>query len=322
MSNRSQFTRRDVIRVAAFAGAGLAAARAGLAGTDGKSPALAAKAIPASGENIPVVGLGTNAYSVSAPDELAARREVLRQMAELGASVVDTAPAYGDSEAVLGGIVAELGIRDRMFLATKITATDGEKDPGRAMFEESLRRLRTDHVDLLQVHSLKGVDALLPALKEWKSAKRIRYLGVTTSRAEQHAELLETMRRHPLDFIQVNYSLGDRDAAERILPLATERGIAVLLNLPFGGRRGRNLVQQATGKSLPAWAADAGIESWGQFFLKYAISHPAVTCAIPGTTKVAHLLDNLGAARDPMPDAAMRKKMEAYWDSISNEEKA
>jgi aryl-alcohol dehydrogenase-like predicted oxidoreductase len=310
-----QFTRRDVVRLGLVAGAALGLTRGGFAAAESANSGLASKIIPSSGEKIPVVGLGTNAYSVSAPDELSARREVLKRMAELGASVIDTAPSYGDSETVLGGFLAELAIRDRMFLATKVTANDGEQEPGKAMFAESLKRLRTDHVDLLQVHSLKGVDALMPVLKEWKSAKRIRYIGVTTSRGEQHAELLATMKGHELDFIQVNYSLGDRDAAEKILPLAAERGVAVLLNLPFGGRRG-SLFKLSADKPVPPWATELGIASWGQFFLKYAISHPAVTCAIPGTTKVTHLIDNQGAAHGALPNAKTRKKMEELWDSM------
>jgi aryl-alcohol dehydrogenase-like predicted oxidoreductase len=311
-------TRRDFVRLGLLAGVGVDGVSRALASPDDKTASLTTKSVPSSGEKLPVIGLGTNAYSVSAPDELAARREVLKRMAELGASVVDTAPAYGDSESVLGGLVAELGIRDRLFLATKITASDSEKDPGKAMFEESLKRLRTERIDLLQVHSLRGVDVLMPALRDWKSAKRIRYIGVTTSRGDQHPELLSVMGRHPIDFIQVNYSLGDRDAADRILPLAADRGMAVLVNLPFGGRRGRNLFQQTALKPLPAWAADFGIRSWGQFFLKYAVSHPAVTCAIPGTTKVSHLVDNLGAARGPLLDPDVRRRMEETWDRMSS----
>ncbi len=302
-------SRRDLIRLGLLAGAGLGLAEAG--------ETLTRKAIPSSGEKIPVVGLGTNAYSVTDAGELESRRAVLKRMSEAGASVVDTAPAYGDSEKVLGGFLAELGIRERMFLATKITAGEGEPEPGKALFEASLERLRTQRIDLLQVHSLKGVDVLMPVLKEWKAAKRIRYIGVTTSRGEQHEELLGTMSRHPLDFIQVNYSIGDRAAAEKILPLAAERGVAVLLNLPFGGRRG-SLFAQTNGKALPAYAAELGIASWGQFFLKYAISHPAVTCAIPGTTKVSHLEDNLGAARGPLPDAAQRSKMQETWEALAS----
>jgi aryl-alcohol dehydrogenase-like predicted oxidoreductase len=309
------FNRRDLVRLGLVGAAGLGVARSVAAAAGARDVALTVKAIPASGEKFPVVGLGTNGYSVSDPVELAARREVVKRMAEVGASVIDTAPAYGESEAVLGTFMAELGVRNRLFVATKITAGEGDEDPGRAMFENSLKRLRTDRVDLLQVHSLAGIDLLIPVLEDWKAAKRLRYVGATTSRGEQHADLLAAMKRHRLDFIQVNYSIGDRAAAERILPLATERGTAVLLNLPFGGRRG-SLFKQSSGKPLPPYAAELGIASWGQFLLKYAVSHPAVTCAIPGTTKLAHFDDNMGAARGPLPDANQRRQMEATWDAL------
>ena len=309
------FSRRDLLRFGVVAATGLSVSRSIAATPGGQSPALTMKAIPASGEKIPVVGLGTNGYSVSDPAELAARRAVVKRMAELGASVIDTAPAYGESEVVLGGFLAQLGIRGQMFVATKITAREGDENPGRAMFENSLKRLQTDRIDLLQVHSLAGIDLLVPVLKDWKAARRVRYLGATTSHGEQHADLLAAMNRHPLDFIQVNYSLGDRAAADRILPLAAERGIAVLVNLPFGGRRG-SLFKHSSGKPLPAYAAELGMASWGQFFLKYVVSHPAVTCAIPGTTQISHFDDNIGAARGALPDAGQRKQMEATWDAL------
>ncbi|MGH8265134.1 MAG: aldo/keto reductase [Steroidobacterales bacterium] len=308
-------SRRELVRLGAVSAAGFGLSRAIGSAQGAATVALTVKAIPASGEKIPVVGLGTNGYSVSDPAELAARRAVIQRMAEVGASVIDTAPAYGESEVVLGGFMAELGVRGRMFVATKITARDGDENPGGAMFENSLKRLRTDRVDLLQVHSLAGIDLLIPVLKDWKAAKRVRYFGATTSRGEQHADLLAAMNRHPLDFIQVNYSLGDRAAADRILPLAAERGIAVLLNLPFGGRRG-SLFKQSSGKPLPPYAAELGVASWAQFFLKYAVSHPAVTCAIPGTTQLSHFDDNIGAARGALPDAKQRKQMEAIWDTL------
>jgi aryl-alcohol dehydrogenase-like predicted oxidoreductase len=312
---RIRITRRELLGLGALTGLGLARTAPS---AESSSVPLTTKAIPSSGERIPVVGLGTNAYGVSSAEALAARRDVLKRMAELGASVVDTAPAYGESESVLGGLIAELGIRERLFLATKITADAGDREPGKAMFEASLQRLRTQRVDLLQVHSLRGVDTLMPVLEDWKSSKRIRYVGATTSRGEQHEELLGVMTRHPLDFIQVNYSIGDRDAADRILPLAADRAIAVLVNLPFGGRRGRNLFQHTAGKPLPPLAAELGIGSWGQFFLKHVLSHPAVTCAIPGTTQLSHLIDNLAAARGPLPDAEARKQMEELWDRIAS----
>jgi aryl-alcohol dehydrogenase-like predicted oxidoreductase len=157
---------------------------------------------------------------------------------------------------------------------------------------------------------------LLPLIREWVAAKRVRYVGITTSRDEQYSEMARLMRTESLDFIQVDYSIGNRGAAEQLLPLAADRGIATLINLPFGGRRDGNLFSRVRGQTLPTWAAEFEARSWGQFFLKYVLSHPAVTCAIPGMTKVANLEDNLGATQGRLPDAAMRKRMEAFWDSL------
>ena len=234
-------------------------------------------------------------------------------MPDLGGKVIDTAPAYGRSEVVVGELLADLGNRDRYFLATKVTAPDGDLAKGRAMLEESFRRLRTPRIDLVQVHNLDGVDVLMPVLREAKDAKRIRYIGVTTSRAEQYPRMLEVMRRHALDFIQVDYSIDNRAAAEEVLPLAQERGVAVLINMPFGGRRTGNLFPKLAGREVPRWAVDAGAASWAQFLLRYVISHPAVTCAIPGTHRVGHLEDNMRAGRSELPDRAMRTRMEEYW---------
>lgn len=260
-----------------------------------------------------MIGLGTNRYGVTDDAELAARRAVLRRLPELGGSVVDTAPAYGRSEEVIGDLVRELHNRDRLWLATKVTADDGAAAGGRAMLEESFRRLRTDKIQLVQVHNLRGVREMLPVLREHKKAGRLRYVGVTTSRDEQYGELLEVMRREPLDFIQVDYSISDRNAADKVLPLAAERKIAVLVNLPLG--RG-NALAKVKDAPLPAWAAEIDARSFAQLFLKYVVSHPAVTVAIPGTTKVEHLEDNLGAARGRLPDAAMRQRIEKLFDAL------
>jgi aryl-alcohol dehydrogenase-like predicted oxidoreductase len=230
--------------------------------------------------------------------------------------VVDTAPAYGRSEAVIGQLVAELGNRDRLFYATKVTAPNNDAAAGRAMLEQSFRRLRTDHIELVEVHNLMGTDAVMPVLMELKSAKRIRYVGATTSNDAQHAALIETMRADKLDFVQVNYSLDDRESALAVLPEAQQRGTGVLLNMPFGGRRGSNMFARVANRPLPDWAAEFDAQTWAQFFLKYAISHPAVTCAIPGTTKLTHLLDNQRGGRGRLPDAAMRMRMEKFWDAL------
>ena len=277
---------------------------------------LVRKAIPSTGEQLPVIGLGTNNYNVTAAEDLAPRREVLARMPELGGAVIDTAPAYGRSETVLGDLLADLGTRERFFLATKVTAPAGDVAQGRSMLEDSFRRLRTSRIDLVQVHNLDGVDLLIPVLSEAKDAKRIRYFGVTTSRTEQYPQMLDAMRRHRLDFIQVDYSIDNRTAAEQVLPLAQERGMAVLVNMPFGGRRSGNLFPRLAGRQLPPWAAEAGAASWAQFLLRYVVSHPAVTCSIPGTHRVAHLEDNLRAARGELPDRATRARMEQYWATV------
>lgn len=292
-----------------LAGAGVVLARSRLAVSAG---ALITKAIPSTGERLPAIGLGTDKFRTGEKDAI---RDEIRRMSELGGTVIDTSSDYGDSEAIIGDVLAELGIRDRIFLATKLTRGGGFFDSvgGEASFKRSLKRLRTKHVDLLEVHNLDGTDALLPMMQEWKTAGTIRYLGVTTSRVGQHDELIDIMHRHPLDFVQVNYSIADREAAKTILPLARERKIAVLVNVPFGYG---SLFGRIGSEALPAWAGDLGIASWAQFMLKYVISHPAVTCAIPGSTKVSHLEDNQGAAHAPLPDEATRRKMEQYWDKV------
>lgn len=310
-------SRRDVIRTGVLAGVGLAIGRLPSTAAPQTSAPLITKPIPSTGERLPVVGLGTNAYGrAQTPEELAPLREVLKRLPELGGKVVDTAPSYGRSEEVIGQLVAEIGNRPQLFLATKVTAPGGEAAKGVAMMEESFRRLRTDRIDLMQVHNLNGVDVLVPILREWKQAGRIRYIGITTSSDQQYPQMIEYMKKYDLDFIQVDYSVGNRGAGDQILPLARDRGMAVLLNVPFGGRGGRNLLRAVADRPLPEWAKEFDATSWAQFLLKYAVSHPAVTCAIPGTTQVAHLEDNLRAARGRLPDEAMRRKIEEFWDSL------
>jgi aryl-alcohol dehydrogenase-like predicted oxidoreductase len=278
---------------------------------------IATRAIPKTGERIPVVGVGTNNYSPATPEERAARRAVIARLTERGASVIDTAPAYRQSETTIGELLAEVGNRNKVFLATKITAQSGTAAEGVGMFENSLRALRTDFVELLQVHNLTGAQVVLPLIRDWVAARRIRYVGITTSRAEQYPQVLELMRTEKLDFVQVDYSIANRGAAAEILPLARKLGIAVLINLPFGGRRDGNLFPRTRSVALPTWAGEFGAATWAHFFLKYVLSHPAVTCVIPGTTKVENLDDNLGAARGPMPTAKQRARMERWWDSLA-----
>jgi aryl-alcohol dehydrogenase-like predicted oxidoreductase len=272
---------------------------------------LITKAIPSTGEKLPVVGLGTDQFRTSERDAIQAE---IQRMQQMGGTVIDTAAAYGDSESLIGETLAALGIRDRMFVATKLTANEAalSSDGGRQSFERSLTRLKMQRVDLLQVHNLEGVEALMPLLQKWKQAGKIRYIGITTSRVGQHSHMVEYMREYPLDFVQVDYSLANRDAAMNVLPLAIERRVAVLANVPFGFGA---VIRQAQTRQLPDWAADIDVTSWSQFLLKYVISHPAVTCAIPGSTKVAHLEDNQRAARGRLPDESLRRKMEQFWDA-------
>jgi aryl-alcohol dehydrogenase-like predicted oxidoreductase len=276
---------------------------------------LLTKPVPSTGERLAVIGVGTNNYSPTTAEERAARREVLAGLTAAGASVIDTAPAYRQSEAVIGELLADIGNRKQAFLATKVTADNGNLAQGIAMIEESKRRLKTEVLDLVQIHSLNGVDVLFPHLSELKKKGQIRYLGITTSSGSQHAAMTELINSQPLDFVQVDYSLANRAAADDVLAAALARRVAVLINLPFGGRRPENsLFARVRNVDLPDWAGEIDAKTWGQVFLKYVVSHPAVTAAIPGMTRLAHLEENLDAARGRMPDASMRARMEKYWD--------
>jgi diketogulonate reductase-like aldo/keto reductase len=298
--------RRSFIAAAAAAGIGSLLARRLPAAEAESALPLITKPIPSSGERLPAIGLGTDSFSESAREDI---RAELARMAALGGTVIDTAAAYGDSEALIGAALAQLGTRAHMFLATKLVASDGAES-----FARSLERLKTDRIDLLQVHNLNGVATILPAMRQWKKEKKIRYIGVTTSRVSQHSEMIATLRAYPLDFIQVDYSIDNREAAAKLLPLAAERRVAVLVNLPFGRS---SLFREAAGRALPPWAADIDVHSWAQYFLKYVLSHPAVTCAIPGSTQVGHLIDNQAAGRGRLPDESMRHRMAQYWDNKS-----
>jgi aryl-alcohol dehydrogenase-like predicted oxidoreductase len=269
--------------------------------------------IPSSGESLPVIGIGTarRYEAVTTEAERAPLREVLRQLKEMGGRVVDTAPSYGTAETVVGDLVAELKIRESLFIATKLGVQGG--DAGIEQLEQSFKRLRTPTIDLIAVHNLQDTQTQLRTLRQWKQAGRIRYVGITTSFERQYPEFEQTMKAEALDFIQVDYALDNRKAGKRILPLAADRGMGVMINLPFG--RGR-LFTAVQGKSLPPWAVEFDCSSWAQFFLKYIVSHPAVTCALPGTAKAEYVVDNLGAAQGRLPDAAMRRRMEQFIDAL------
>ncbi|WP_367874897.1 aldo/keto reductase [Luteolibacter sp. Populi] len=277
---------------------------------------LITKEIPGSAKKIPVIGLGTNQYGVTTEEELAPRREALRQFPKLGLTLIDTAPGYGKSEEVLGNLITELGIRDQLFIATKVTVDGDDVKKGVEMLEESFKRLQTKHIELVQVHSLRGWEALLPLLRDWKKEGRISFYGVTTSDDKQYPDLIKILEKEALDFVQFDYSVGNRNAEEKILPLVAEKKIASLVNMPLGGRRGANLISSTTGKPLPDFAKEINASSWAQILLKYVVSHPAVTAAIPGTTKLKHLEDNAAAARGVLPDARLRKRIEEAFAAL------
>lgn len=295
-------------------GALAAAATARALAADAAAPIL--RAVPSTGEQLPVIGIGTNAYDVESASDLAERRDVLREMPRLGGRVIDSARGYGRSEQVIGQLLAELRNRDRFFIATKpISAPQADAVITRALIDESFTSLRVDVIDLLQVHSLVRFDELLPLYREYQQQKRVRYIGATTAAPGQHQQFLDVMRKARLDFVQVDYSIANRAAAKDLLPLAQERGIAVLNNVPLGGRNA-SLFPRVAGKKLPDWAAEFGASTWAQFMLKYNLSHPAITAVIPGTTNLEHLRDNQAAGRGRLPDASLRRRMEEYWDSL------
>ena len=267
---------------------------------------LRTRPIPSSGEMLPVVGLGTwRTFDVGAgAAERAPLKEVIGAFVALGGRVVDSSPMYGAAEAVVGDLAGELGVADKLFLATKVWASG--REAGLAQMEQSFRRLRARRLDLMQIHNLLDWRAQLRTLRDWKAAGRRRDIGVTPDTAGAHDELERVLRAEPLDFVQVNYSAGEREAEQRILPLARDRGIAVLVNRPFTEGA---LFQRVRGQSLPAWAADFGAESWAQLFLKWILAHPAVTCAIPATSRRAHLQDNMKAGIGALPDAAARERL-------------
>lgn len=276
---------------------------------------LIQKKIPSTGEMIPIIGIGTarRYEQVESDAEKATLAETIRQFHALGGKVIDTSPSYGSAETVVGELIDDLKVRDGLFLATKVSLRTPGREAGVAQINQSFKRLRTAKIDLIAVHNLRDTETQLRTLREMKQAGRIRYVGITTSFDRQYGEFEQTMKKEPLDFIQVDYALDNRDAGDRIIPLAGDRGMAVMINLPFG--RGR-LFKAVQGKKLPVWASEFDCASWAQFFLKHIVSHPAITCAVPGMAKPEYVIDNLGAARGRLPDASMRRKMEQFIDSL------
>jgi diketogulonate reductase-like aldo/keto reductase len=278
-----------------------------------ESPTLLTRAIPSSGEKLPVIGLGTwQAFDVDlTSDNRRQLGDVLSLFVKLGGRVIDTSPMYGRAEDVIGELTSALGIQERIFLATKVW-TRG-KENGIKSMERSMGLLRAKRIDLMQVHNLVDVQTQLATLREWKVQGRIRYLGITHYEAGAFADVEKIMRSEKLDFVQINYSLMEREAKESLLPLAQERGIAVIVNRPFGGG---DLFSKTRSKPLPDWAAEFDCHSWAQFFLKWIVANSAVTCAIPATDKPHHLEDNMGGGIGRLPDAKMRQRMVELVSSL------
>lgn len=268
--------------------------------------------IPSSGQQIPSIGIGCRNYrGEPGSAEMPVFRDTFAKFHELGGKVVDTSPNYGNSETVIGNIMRELGIRDDLWVATKVDRDDTAG--GIERMQQSFAALGGESFDLMQVHNLVGVNTQLQTLQEWKEQGRFRYIGITSSNDRQYEEMEQIMNSYTLDFIQVDFSLGNRNAGQRLLPLAQDKGIAVLVNLPFG----RGEMFEAVGeRPLPEWAADIDASSWAQVFLKYIMSHPTSAIPIPGTTKPHHAEDNVGAARGRLPDAALRTVMEQFIDPL------
>jgi aryl-alcohol dehydrogenase-like predicted oxidoreductase len=295
----------------------MGAAGAGLAALGGVSPLLAETSelievtVPSSGARLPAVGIGTVSFrGTVGSDDMAPFREALETFHRLGGRVVDTSPNYGNSEQVLGHLLGDAGLRGDVFMATKVDREDAAE--GVERMEGSIERLGQP-IDLMQVHNLRGTDAQLETLFAWKKEGRVGHVGITTHRVSQHAEMIAFMKKYPLDFVQVNYSLADRAAAETLLPLAIDRGIAVLVNRPFG--KGQ-LFDAVKGMVLPDWSREINCDSWGQLFLKYIIAHPAATIPIPGTSKPHHAADNARAMHGRLPDKELRREMERFMDRL------
>ena len=313
--NRAEFLRLAArLAGACTAGGVLGPAALALgAEADPERAPLLRRPIPSSGQMLPVIGVGTAVvYDLDASDaKFPLLVETLRTFLAHGGAVIDTAPTYGRAEKSVGEIFRRIGGRERAFLATKISTT-GEQ-AGADSVAASLRNLGTDRIDLLQVHNIRDADVNLRTIRRLQDEGKVRYAGITTSFRNTYEEYERIMRREKLDFIQIDYALDNRTAEERILPLARDRGMAVLINLPFG--RGR-LFGRSRGRPLPPWAAEIDCGSWAQFFLKFVLAHPAVTVVIPGTDRPEYALDNLNAARGRIPDARMHERIVSYWDQF------
>lgn len=270
----------------------------------------AARAFPQMQVKLPKIGLGTwQTFDVG--NDSAARATLREVLKLLDGNVVDSSPMYGTSESVAGDLIAGLAMRERLFIATKVWTSGREE--GIEQMETSFQRLRVKVMDLMQVHNLVDVATHTKTLQDWKQKGRVRHIGITHYTASAYGEVERTLKAAPYDFLQINYSLAERDVEAKLLPLAKDKGVNVIINRPFAGSA---LFRRTKGKPLPPWAAELGIASWAQYFLKWIVSHPAVTCAIPGTARPEHMRDNLAGGQGPMPDAAARRKMVEYFDAL------
>jgi aryl-alcohol dehydrogenase-like predicted oxidoreductase len=275
---------------------------------------LLKRAIPATGEEIPAIGMGTwITFNVGGDAALRAERlKVLETFFARGGALVDSSPMYGTSEEVMGWCLSEMQGKAPLFAATKVwTMFQGW---GVSQMEKSQKLWGLPRFDLLQIHNMLDWESHLETLKAWKAAGRVRYIGITTSHGRRHRDLANVLAKEPFDFVQFTYNIADREVEERLLPLAAERKIAVIINRPF---QGGSLFETVAGRKLPGWAGEFGATNWAQFFLKFVVSHPAVTCAIPATSQVAHMEENMGALRGALPDAAMRQRMIRHFAELS-----
>jgi aryl-alcohol dehydrogenase-like predicted oxidoreductase len=312
-------TRRDCLKLSIAATIAATLPHARLLAAEGGP--LLTRAIPSSGEQVPLIGLGSSATfsRIAGSQDTSALREVLQALVAGGGAVFDTAPSYGASEQVAGELARELGITERVFWATKVNVAgrgaDAKADPAKAreQIETSFKRLGKQPLDLVQVHNLADVPTQLGILRELKGEGRVRYVGVTSTSKPAYPRLVEVMRNEEIDFIGVDYAVDNREVEDTILPLAQERKIGVLVYLPFGRTR---LWERIGERPLPDWAAEFDARSWAQFMLKYVAAHPAVTCVTPATSKARHMADNLGAGRGPLPDAEQRQRMADFIDAL------
>ena len=311
-------TRRDYLKYSALLGTACALPGGLLQAFESKN--LITRAIPGTGEKLPIVGLGSSATfrRLAQSEDISALRGVMQTLLDNGGTVFDTAPSYGASEKVSGQIAHDAGLTDKIFWATKVNVAprgggraDAEK--ARAQLAQSFEYIGKDPIDLIQVHNLADLPTQMPIIQEFKQEGKIRYIGTTSTRTSRYGELEKAMRDYPIDFIGVDYAIDNRTAAESVLPLAEELGIATLIYVPFGRSR---LFSRVKGINVPEWAQEIGMDTWGKFFIKYVASHSATTCVTPATSKPKNMLDNIGAAYGELPDSSMRKRMEQFIDAL------